>query len=225
MNSLHDETLIPEIIFEDVHVIVLSKPSGLLSQSSKAGDFNLVTWTRSHVGRHYVGLIHRLDRETSGLMVLAKRSKAAERLTRSLQSGQIDRHYQAFIHGKLEAPLSLSDWLWKDEDRNFTRIVVPHTPGSKYAQTQINPIQYIPEHNLTLVECILETGRSHQIRAQCAHAGFPLLGDQKYGHPDFYHRVALHSFFLQFPHPMSGELLSFKIPVPKDWNTILGLKT
>src|SRR6185437_13087446 len=98
---LPPEILFPEILYEDTHLIVLSKPAGMLSQGEITGSRNLVDWLRSYLDRHYVGLIHRLDRNTSGAMVIAKRTKSAQRLTASLEKGEIARSYLAWVQGKL----------------------------------------------------------------------------------------------------------------------------
>jgi 23S rRNA pseudouridine1911/1915/1917 synthase len=89
----------PKILFEDTHVIVLSKPAGMLSQGDISGDESLVDWLRTYLGRNYVGLIHRLDRNTSGIMIIGKRSKSANRLTESLQKGDLERSYIAIVEG------------------------------------------------------------------------------------------------------------------------------
>src|SRR4051812_21602955 len=105
--------LIPKILFEDPHLLVLDKPAGLLSQGEKTGDENLVDWLRQYLGRPYVGLVHRLDRNTSGVMVIAKRTKSASRLTEALQAGKIDRSYLAWVEGRLERPVRWEHYLWK----------------------------------------------------------------------------------------------------------------
>ncbi len=113
----------PEIIFEDAHLIVLSKPAGLLSQSDISGEESLVDWLRQYFGRHYVGLIHRLDRNTSGIMIVAKRTKAARRLTESLQSGEMERVYRAWVWGNLVKKEMWEDQLLKDTVKNKMKVV------------------------------------------------------------------------------------------------------
>jgi 23S rRNA pseudouridine1911/1915/1917 synthase len=220
--------LAPKIIFEDQHLLVLSKPAGLLSQGEHTGDENLVDWLRIYLGRPYVGLIHRLDRNTSGLMVVAKRTKSAQRLTEALQAGKIQRNYLAWVYGTLPAPVRWSHVLQKDERQNKVRVV--KGDGSmigKHSALTANPLSYSKWNTnpITLVEFVLETGRSHQIRVQSSHEGFPLLGDTKYGlaakpgglsRGPVFSRVALHSHSLEFPHPMSGEILKFAEPLPPE---------
>ncbi len=210
----------PSILFEDPHLIVLSKPAGLLSQGEHRGAANLVDWLRQYLGRHYVGLVHRLDRNTSGLMVVAKRSKSAARLTQCLQEGLLQRRYLAWLCGRLEKPVRWQHWLAKDEKKN--RVTVyrhPHV-AAKEAVLSAVPVRYTAFKNttLTLAQLTLETGRSHQIRAQAACEGFPVLGDSKYGGAPCaqkkFSRPALHSAFLEFPHPMTDKIMTFREDFP-----------
>ena len=213
----------PTILFEDTHLVVLNKPPGLLSQGEATGDENLVDWLRAYFGRNYVGLVHRLDRNTSGLMVVAKRTKAANRLTEALQSGHLKRTYQALVEGKLDRPEEWVHWLKKDERTNTVRVV---TPGNgKEARLTLVPLRSggKPGAPVTLVEFTLDTGRSHQIRVQAQAQGHPLVGDRKYGSTRDYSRPALHSARLSFPHPMSGEVLRFEEKMPEEWERILGM--
>ena len=217
---MKNPTAAPQILFEDTHLIVLSKPAGLLSQGEVTGDENLVDWARAHVGRNYVGLVHRLDRNTSGAMVVAKRSKSAERLTRQLQEGQLKRNYLAWIHGRLEREERWEHHLFKDEARNVTSVVPPGRKGAKAAVLRVRPIRQAMWEGrpVTLAEFELETGRSHQIRAQSAFEKHPLVGDRKYGAPaDSFPRPALHSSVIEFEHPMSKEPMRFEAPLPEDF--------
>jgi 23S rRNA pseudouridine1911/1915/1917 synthase len=208
----------PKILFEDTHLVVLAKPAGLLSQGERTGDENLVDWLRGRFGRGYVGLVHRLDRNTSGLMVVAKRTKSANRLTEALRSGRLERAYLAWVHGRVAAPARWRHFLLKDEAANRSRAVREGTPGAREAVLSARPVRgaRFGDEEVTLVELALETGRSHQIRAQAAAEGHPLLGDRKYGARDTFARVALHSHRLSFPHPMSGETMSFEEALPPE---------
>lgn len=217
----------PEILFEDTHLIILSKPAGLLSQGEKKGDPNLVDWLREYLGRNYVGLIHRLDRNTSGLMVVAKRTKSAQRLTEALQAGKIFRAYLAWVHGELKKETRWKHRLWKDQKQNIVRVVSQSHPQGKDAVLLAKPVQHSLWNGkpVTLVEFELETGRSHQIRVQAAHETFPLLGDRKYSKiDDGFPRPALHSHRLRFPHPMSEEILEAENPLPEDMARLLNPK-
>jgi 23S rRNA pseudouridine1911/1915/1917 synthase len=212
-----------EILFEDQHLIVLSKAPGILSQSDSSGEKSLVDLLRDHFGRHYVGLIHRLDRNTSGLMVVAKRSKSADRLTQQLQDGRLIRKYRAVIEGNLETEQTWKHALLKNEKTNEVKVVPNGTAGSKLASLKVKPIQSIQRQGVdaTLVEYELETGRSHQIRVQSAAMCHSLIGDSKYGSArvkNLFHRPALHSCYLEFEHPISKETLKFTENTPKDWD-------
>ncbi len=209
----------PRIVFEDTHLAVIDKPAGLLTQGDRTGDPNVVDWARGHFGRNYVGLIHRLDRGTSGLLVLAKRSKAANRLTLSLQEGKLQRTYLALLEGELKMPVQWKHFLLKDESTNTVRAVREGTSGAKHAVLRVTPVEVLVRAGvkLTLARFELETGRSHQIRVQSSTEGYPLVGDAKYGARLRAVRVALHSAKLTFPHPMSGESLSFECPLPPDF--------
>lgn len=205
------------ILFEDPHLIVLSKPAGLLSQADISEEPDLVSWLRVYLKRNYVGLIHRLDRNTSGIMIVAKRTKSAQRLTDALQKGEIQRSYLAWLVGSLDSEVRWTHHLEKDPRTNTVRVVKKAGQG-KIATLSAKPLRKAlwRSHLCTLAEIILETGRSHQIRVQAAHEGLPLLGDRKYGKSLDFTRVALHSHTLRFPHPMSGDSLTFQAPLPAD---------
>lgn len=212
--------LTPRIIFEDTHLVVLSKPAGLLSQGESTGDANLVDWLRAYFGRNYVGLVHRLDRNTSGIMVAAKRSKSADRLSEALREGTLERTYLAWVQGTLDGPRRWEHALEKDERTNTVRVV---KGGGKVSALTVSPLEraQLDGTPISLVSYRLETGRSHQIRVQSAHEGYPLVGDAKYGKkleagPRAFPRTALHSHTLVFPHPMSKEILRFEDPLPED---------
>lgn len=212
--------LSPEVLFEDQHLIVLAKPAGLLSQGEHTGDVNVVDWLRQRFGRPYVGLVHRLDRNTSGIMVVAKRTKAANRLTESLQKGELERTYLAWLVGNLAGPARWSHRLEKNEATNVVRVVKSGGKESALAVTPVKPGKF-EGLALTLAEFKLETGRSHQIRVQAAYEGYPLLGDSKYGAKQGagglrFGRPALHSHRLSFPHPMGGAPVSFEAKLPED---------
>lgn len=214
----------PTLLFEDTHLIVLSKPAGLLSQGEHTGDENLVDWLRGYLGRPYVGLVHRLDRNTSGIMVVGKRTKSANRLSEALREGRLEREYLAWVEGR--APLGEAlHWehkLLKDEATNRVRVVA--SGQGQAARLTATPLQASAWQGqpVTLIRFKLETGRSHQIRAQSSHEKLPLLGDRKYGArlPGF-PRPALHSWLIRFPHPMSGEELSFEAELPEDMRNLL----
>ena len=226
------------IIFEDQHLVVLQKPAGMLSQSDHSGQLSLVDALRTHFGRHYVGLIHRLDRNTSGIMIVAKRSKAAERLTAQLQDGRLKRSYLAWIEGALQdsghsqssenlgaetvSKIRWENWLLKNETTNEVKAYPPSThkphPNAKRAALHLSVLQHSERagNPITLCRFELETGRSHQIRAQAAFHGHPLLGDRKYGSKIEFPRPALHSHRIEFEHPLSHVPMTYECPLPPD---------
>ncbi|NDG85315.1 MAG: RluA family pseudouridine synthase [Proteobacteria bacterium] len=207
------------ILFEDTHLLVLSKAPGLLSQGDSSGEPSLVDLLRTHFGRNYVGLIHRLDRNTSGLMVVAKRSKSAERLTSQLQSGELKRSYHALLLGKpaSNTPERWEHFLFKNPETNEVKVVPQKIPGAKSAlltmtpqKTFFHPVSGDP---VTVARFELDTGRSHQIRAQARAKNLPLIGDSKYGTAKsvaLFSRSALHSCEISFTHPMSKEPMQFE---------------
>lgn len=226
--------LFPEILFEDQNLCVLNKPAGLLSQEDITQEVNLVELLRAHFGRHYVGLVHRLDRNTSGLMVVAKRSKAADRLSTQLRDGNLARQYRAWVldpDRRLPEALTLKHYLVKNHRTNEVKAVLRPQGDAKSAGLTLTRVGsgFFDQLHVTLINVELETGRSHQIRVQLQAAGFPLLGDRKYGpihstaqkkESEAFGRPALHSSFLEFQHPISGERLTFNSISPPDWERI-----
>lgn len=224
------------VYFEDANLIVLEKPAGLLSQGEHSGDPNLVDLLRVRFGRPYVGLVHRLDRNTSGIMVVAKRTKAAQRLTAALQTGLLKRQYLAWLHGNITQGGTWTHNLLKDEESNTVRALSAPAAGSKEATLSYLPRARGEWHGqvLTLVEFTLATGRSHQIRVQAAAEGSPVLGDSKYGDttqalrsdaPPSSARLALHSFRITFPHPIGGTEHCYESPLPEDMSQMLMAKS
>lgn len=223
--------LVPKILFEDPQVIVLSKPPGLLSQGDDSREPSLVDWLRDYLGRPYVGLIHRLDRNTSGIMIVAKRTKAAQRLSEDLKNNRLTRRYLAWVEGALQSAVKWTHVLTKDSDKNKVKVITrvgdskqnsaQQSLNGKLAVLQATPLKTIlwKGHLITLTEFQLETGRSHQIRVQAAYEKYPLLGDIKYGSADQnlpFHRPALHSSRLEFVHPISKKVIAYEDPLPDD---------
>ena len=207
-----------QIYFEDAHLLVVEKPEGLLSISSpaepeKTAYFQLTEYLRhKHPrSRERVWIVHRLDRETSGLMVFAKTAPAKE----VLQShwDKFEKRYEAVVEGRMpkESGKLKSDL---DESNPHHVAVRPRSERTRHAVTHYRVLQAGPQRSL--VELTLETGRRHQIRVQLAHAGCPVVGDEKYGaKTNPAGRLGLHAGFLSFRHPVTGDELRFTSPLPK----------
>jgi 23S rRNA pseudouridine1911/1915/1917 synthase len=224
-----------EILYEDNHCLVVNKPAGLLSQADETGDPSLVSWaqdylkTRYHkAGNVYVGLVHRLDRPTSGVVLLARTSKAAGRLSEQFRSGKITKVYWAIIEGEPEEPEGQwVDLLQKDRRTNRVRALEEPVGEGLYARVRYRIVRR--GGGFSKLELSPMTGRSHQLRVQLAERGMPIVGDRKYGATtvlaaqDGHHRIALHARELAVTHPTRGEVISIVAPTPADWpETSLG---
>lgn len=215
-----------EVIHEDNHLLVVAKPAGLLSQGDASGDPSLVDlardWLRERYakpGNVYVGLVHRLDRNASGVVVLARTSKAAARLSACFRDERVDKTYLAVCEGRPQpASGALVHWLAGAGDaRGVTRAELAPFPGGRESRLGYRVLESAAGGSL--VEVRPETGRRHQIRAQMALCGHPLLGDVKYGAVRRLsgRRVALHALSLVIAHPVGGRAMRFECPLPEDW--------
>jgi len=210
-----------KILYEDNHVIVCIKPAGVLSQSDGSGSPDMLTILKRYIkekyekpGEVYLGLVHRLDRPVSGVMVFARTSKAASRLSEQIRTRKVEKLYRCVVNGVLEGSGRLENYISKDEDKNIVTVIDTEKPGFKASYLDYKAIA--SKDGMTLVEVKLGTGRSHQIRAQMAHSGHPLVGDQKYGQKDNRCKdIALESFKLSFEHPVKREFITFEAPIPE----------
>lgn len=208
-----------EVLYEDNHLIVVCKPCNILSQGDSTGDMDLFTMVKEYIkekynkpGNVYIGLVHRLDRPVSGIMVFARTSKAASRLSEQIRLKQMKKTYAAIVSSILpEDTGEFIDYLMKDVRGNS--IVVSKEVG-KYAELHYKVLERNLLKNETLVEIDLKTGRHHQIRVQFASRGYSLCGDQRYGKMDK-RQIALCSYKLEFIHPVSKEPMFFQIELPK----------
>lgn len=203
-----------DILYEDNHIIVVVKPNNILSQSDNTNDVDMLTIIKEYIkerynkpGNVYLGLVHRLDRPVSGVMVFAKTSKAASRLSEQVQKRNLKKKYIAIVYdnGLKEQDIYI-DYLLKDEHNNS--IVVDEKIG-KYAELSYKVMNRDKKSNLALVDIDLKTGRHHQIRVQFARRNHALFGDQRYGIQDK-NQIALHAYELSFFHPITKEKLVFK---------------
>ncbi len=200
------------IIYEDNHLLVVDKPAGLLTQPTPELNDSLETrlkaWLKSKYnkpGNVFLGAVHRLDKPVSGLVLFAKTSKALSRLNASMREGKCRKTYTATLEGSLpDEHGTLEHYLIHDAHKAY--IASKETPGAKLARLHYTLIKQ--EGACSEIEITLETGRYHQIRAQCAAMGAPIVGDVKYGSRSSKDEIALRASRLEFPHPISEELLS-----------------
>ena len=204
------------IIYEDNHLLVVEKPINIPTQEDNSKDKDLLNILKDYIkekynkpGNVYLGLIHRLDRPVGGVMVFAKTSKAASRLSEQVRKNEFNKIYNAVCIGKLNNEGRLEDKLLKDTKRNIVRV------DNNGKQAILNYKKLKEKDSLTLVEIKLETGRSHQIRVQMSHNKTPLFGDQKYNkNSKVGEQLALFAKKLEFYHPTTNELMSFELDLP-----------
>ncbi|MGM9875376.1 MAG: RluA family pseudouridine synthase [Bacilli bacterium] len=204
------------VIYEDNHLLVVEKPINIPTQEDNTKDKDLLTILKEYIkekynkpGNVYLGLVHRLDRPVGGIMVFARTSKAASRLSEQVRNKTFKKTYNAVVIGNIENTGKLKDNLLKDEKRNIVKI----DKNGKEAILNFKKLNY--KNNMSLVEINLETGRSHQIRVQMAHHGYPLFGDQKYNNTaKVGEQIALFAKKIEFIHPTTNELLTFELDLP-----------
>ena len=215
---------IDRIIFIDNHLIAVTKPAGLLTQPDRNTDESLIDQTRRWIKEKYnkpnnifLGLVHRLDRNVSGVVLFARTSKAASRLSKQFREGTPKKHYRAIVLGKLkEEHTTLVHYLRKEKSLRAT-VFPKETPTAKRSELSYEVINAL--ENKSLLEVSLSTGRFHQIRAQMAFIGHPIIGDVKYGAPEPLpnQEIALYAHKLVFSHPVSNEEITVTAPEPKTW--------
>ena len=204
------------VIYEDNHLLVVEKPINIPTQEDNTKDKDLLTILKKYIkekynkpGNVYLGLVHRLDRPVGGIMVFARTSKAASRLSEQVRNKTFKKTYNAVVIGDIENTGKLKDNLLKDEKRNIVKV----DKNGKEAILNFKKLNY--KNNMSLVEINLETGRSHQIRVQMANHGYPLFGDQKYNKTSKVgEQIALFAKKIEFIHPTTNELLTFELDLP-----------
>lgn len=212
-----------DILYEDNHLIVVHKKPNIASCPDDSKDLDLFTNIKDYIkvkyqkpGNVYLGLVHRLDRPVEGIMVYAKTSKAAERLTKQIMKNEFIKTYYAVVEGIPPKEDTFNDYLIKDEKKHTSYV----TTKDKGKLATLNYQLIATKDNLSLVKINLLTGRHHQIRVQFASRSFPLYGDHKYN-KRFIHdnkeNIALIAKELSFYHPTTKELLHFEIPLPKKY--------
>lgn len=220
---MEDGSAMIDIVFEDNHLLVVDKPANMLVQADETNDIDLLTLLKKDLkkryhklGNVYLGLVHRLDRPVGGIMVFAKTSKAASRLSEQVRNHQFQKRYCAIVEGTFkEKEGTLIDYLKKDEKQNKVFV----DPLGKKAILNYKVLESREHYNL--VDIDLKTGRSHQIRVQFSSRGYPLYGDQKYNHNSKTgEQIALYAYELSFFHPITKEKMSFRGNRPRlyPWN-------
>lgn len=207
------------VIYEDNHIIVVEKPVNIPSQGDKTGDEDMLTIIKKYLiekynkpGDAYLGLVHRLDRPTGGVMVFAKTSKAASRLSQQIRDKKIEKEYIAIVDGKMEKNEDIfEDYLVKNEKNNLSKVTTKENKNSKLAKLKYEVLKYDEETNLSLVKVKLFTGRHHQIRVQFSARNHSLYGDQKYGTRGRGKQLCLWAYKLSFEHPITKEKLEFSV--------------
>lgn len=212
-----------KIIYEDNHIIVVEKIPNIPSQADKTGDMDMLTLVKNYIkekykkpGNVYLGLVHRLDRPVGGIMIFAKTSKAASRLSNQVREKVFKKKYLAVVDGKFEKTTgTLEDYLYKDERHNMSKVVNKEKKNAKLAKLDYEVLKYNEVKDLSLVKVNLHTGRHHQIRVQLSHFGHSIFGDQKYGTRGKGKQIALWAYELTIEHPISKEEVTFKdLPEP-----------
>lgn len=205
------------VLYEDNHVIVAEKNPGILSQSDKSGDVDMLTLVKSYIkekydkkGEVFLGLVHRLDTVTSGVMVFARTSKAASRLSDDIRQGKMSKQYIAVFEEIIDKKNgSFEDYLIKDNSKNVSYVTNDNKKG-KYSKLEYEVLEI--KENMSLVRINLITGRSHQIRVQFASRDFHIVGDAKYkAKSKDKDKIALHACELGFYHPTKKELMTFSL--------------
>ena len=211
-----------EVLYEDNHIIIINKKVGDIAQGDKTGDQPLGELVKEYIkkkynkpGNVYLGVVHRLDRPTSGIIIFARTSKALERLNKMLREKQIKKTYWAVVkNAPLEKENTLINFLKKNPKNNKSTVFHKETEGSKKAILHYKTIKNLD--NYCLLEIDLETGRHHQIRAQLASIGSPIKGDLKYGFSRSNKNggIHLHARQIVFVHPVTKETIKIEAPLP-----------
>ncbi len=211
------------ILHEDNHIIVALKPQNVPSCEDESKDKDMLTILKEYIkekydkpGNVYLGLVHRLDRPTGGVMVFAKSSKAASRLSEQLKDGDFEKRYFAVLCGTpKEEKATLTHYMKKNAVNNMVYVCPATVAGAKFAELEYNLLE--KNDTLSLVDVRLHTGRSHQIRVQMNAIGTPIYGDMRYGGEKAKKgNLALWAYYLSFTHPVSKERMVFRVQPPKD---------
>ncbi len=213
-----------DVLYEDNHIIAINKKSSEISQADKTGDTSILDKTKNYLkikykkqGNVFLGLCHRLDRPVSGVIIFAKTSKCLTRLNNMIKNKEIEKKYLAIVKNKPpKAKETLNNFILKNSKKNKSYVYNNKVEGAKNAILHYQIIKKLK--NYYLLEVILETGRSHQIRAQLSNINCPIKGDIKYGfrRPNRDKSINLHARSVLFQHPVSKKIIKIMCPLPKE---------
>jgi 23S rRNA pseudouridine1911/1915/1917 synthase len=213
-----------DILFEDNHCIAVFKPAGVLTTHYEGKEETLDRAVKHYLkeryqkpGNVFLGVVHRLDRVVSGLVLFARTSKSAARLAQQFREGNVEKIYWAVVEGEVEQTAgSLEDWLHRNNDHGRVEVVEPRTAGSRQALLHFQRKAHYK--GLTWLELRPQTGRKHQLRVQLAHHDHPIYGDAKYGSiHTFGKAIGLHARSLTFLHPIRYEPITLTADLPRTW--------
>jgi 23S rRNA pseudouridine1911/1915/1917 synthase len=219
---MHQDGLTPsiQVLYQDNHVLAILKPAGLLTQGDRTGDATALDAAKAHIratshrpGNVFLGMVQRIDRPVSGVLVFARTSKAASRLTQAFQDHKVEKTYLAVVIGSMEEK---EGELKGFVERTHLRSRLAKAPSAKAKQAILEYRVLASSGELSLVAASPRTGRHHQIRLQLSAAGHPIVGDLKYRAPRPLpdHSIALHAARLSFPHPVRDEIVTLTAPPP-----------
>lgn len=213
-----------DVLYEDNHLLVVAKPAGLATVGVADDEPSLAKQAKQYLkhkyskpGNVFLGVVSRLDLLVTGIVVFARTSKAAARLSEQFRSRKVKKQYLAIVAGvPPTVEQTLTNWVLKNDARHRMEVVPASTPQATHAELRYQLLQSQQASSLVSVELI--TGRKHQIRLQLSHAGYPILGDTKYGsQQSFSPGIALHAWQLQFDHPTRNERIRLELPPPASW--------
>jgi 23S rRNA pseudouridine1911/1915/1917 synthase len=219
-----DAALPLDILYEDNHCLAIIKPAGALSTHYEGKEETLDRAVKTYLkekyhkpGNVFLGVVHRLDKPVSGVLLFARTSKAAARLAEQFREGTVEKVYWAVVEGEVRRPAgTLEDWLRKDDANRRVHVVDPQTPSAR--QALLHYQRRSVHGGLTWLEVRPQTGRTHQLRVQLAHHGHPIYGDARYGSVHTFGRaVALHARSLTFLHPVRYEPVTLTAEPPRIW--------
>lgn len=223
-----------KVIYEDNHIIVVEKPVNIPSQGDKTGDMDMLNIIKDYLkekynklGNVYLGLVHRLDRPVGGVMVFAKTSKAASRLSEEVRLKEFQKTYLVIVNGKMEENKgTFQDYLIKNEKNNMSKVVNKKSKNSKLAILDYEVLKYDEDIDLSVLKINLHTGRHHQIRVQLSSRNHSIYGDQKYGGRGHGKQITLWAYKLKIKHPITKELIEFtSIPnMDGSWKILEGIE-